>query len=42
MAIFLVNLVGWLGVLACFVIGKSYLNRETKITKYFNKSSFSI
>lgn len=39
---FLVNLVGWLGILSCLIIGKCYLNRETKITKYFSSASFSI
>lgn len=39
---FLVNLVCWLGILTCLIIGKCYLDKETKITKYFNKASFPI
>ncbi len=38
----LVNLVGWLGILSCLIIGKSYLNKENRITNYFKKSSFAI
>lgn len=39
---FLVNLVCWLGILTYLIIGKCYLNKETKITQYFNKASFPI
>lgn len=39
---FLVNFVCWLGVLTGIIIGKCYLNKETKITKYLSKCSFSI
>lgn len=39
---FLVNLTGWLGVLSCFAVGKSWLNRETKVTIFFRKRSFGI
>jgi len=38
----LVNFVGWLGILSCIIIGKLFLDRENKVTKYFKKSSFSI
>jgi len=38
---FLVNFVGWLGILACIIIGKLYLDQENKITNYFKKASFS-
>lgn len=37
-----VNVVGWLGVLVWLVLGKTYWNRETKVTKYFAKASFPI
>ena len=37
-----VNFVGWLGTLSCIIIGKLYLNKESKITNYFNKASFPI
>lgn len=37
-----VNFVGWMGVLSCIIIGKSYLNKESKVTAYFNKASFPI
>ncbi len=37
-----VNFVGWLGVLFCLIIGKLYLNKENKVTKYFKKASFPI
>lgn len=39
---FFVNLVGWSGVLACIAFGKSLLDRENKVTKYFKKASFPI
>lgn len=38
----LVNFVGWLGTLSCIIIGKLYLNKESKITNYFKKASFPI
>ena len=37
-----VNLVSWLGVLSCIIIGKQYLNKENKVTNYFKKASFPI
>jgi len=37
-----VNLVGWLGILSCIIIGKLYLNKENKVTSYFKKASFPI
>ena len=37
-----VNFVGWLGTLSCIIIGKLCLNKESKITNYFKKASFSI
>jgi len=37
-----VNFVGWLGTLSCIIIGKLYLNKESKITNYFKKASFPI
>ncbi len=37
-----VNLVGWLGVLSCILIGKLYFNKENQITNYFKKASFPI
>ncbi len=37
-----VNYVGWLGILACIIVGKLYLNKETKITNYFQKASYPI
>jgi len=38
----LVNFVGWLGILSCIIVGKLYLNKENKVTKYFKKASFPI
>ena len=37
-----VNFVGWLGVLSCIIIGKLFLDKENRVTKYFKNSSFSI
>ncbi len=37
-----VNFVGWLGVLSCIIIGKLYLDKESKIIHYFKKASFPI
>lgn len=37
-----VNFVGWIGILSLMIIGKLYLNKETKITSYFKKASFPI
>lgn len=37
-----VNFVGWLGTLSCIIIGKLYLNKESKITNYLKKASFPI
>lgn len=39
---FLVNLVGWMGVLSSIIIGKLYLNSESRVTNYFRKASFPI
>ena len=39
---FTVNLVCWLGILTCLILGKCYLNKETKLTEYFSKASFPI
>lgn len=39
---FAVSLVCWLGILACLILGKCYLNKETKLTEYFSKASFPI
>lgn len=39
---FFVNLVSWLGVLSCIIIGKQYLNKESKVANYFKKASFPI
>lgn len=38
----LVNIVGWLGVLSCIVIGKLFLNKENIVTNYLKKASFPI
>ena len=37
-----VNFVGWLGILSCIIIGRLFMNKENKITKYFKKSAFPI
>ena len=37
-----VNFVGWIGILSFMIIGKLYLNKETKITSYFKKASFPV
>lgn len=37
-----VNFIGWMGILTLLVLGKRYLDRETKFTRYFNKASFPI
>lgn len=39
---FFVNFVGWLGVLSCFIFGNAFLKKETKITNYLRKASYSI
>ncbi len=31
-----------MGTLSCIIIGKLYLNKESKITNYFKKASFPI
>lgn len=38
----LVNFVGWMGILSCIIVGKLYLNKETKVTNYFKKASYPI
>lgn len=37
-----VNFVGWIGICSCIILGELFLNKETKLTDYFKKSSFSI
>ena len=37
-----VNFVGWIGILSCIILGKLFLDKETKFTTYFNKASFPI
>lgn len=37
-----VNFVGWLGILSCIIMGKMFLDKENRVTKYFKNSSFSI
>lgn len=37
-----VNFVGWIGILACIILGKLFLDKANQITNYFRKSSFSI
>lgn len=37
-----VNFVGWMGVLSCIIIGRLYLDKESKVTNYFKRASFAI
>lgn len=37
-----VNFVGWISILVLLVAGKSFLNRRTGFTEYFNKASYPI
>ena len=37
-----VNFVGWIGICTCIILGKLFLDKETKFTTYFNKASFPI
>lgn len=37
-----VNFIGWMGILTLLVLGKKYLDKETKFTRYFNRASFPI
>lgn len=39
---FLVNFVGWLGILTCLIIGSIYLDKENKLTIYLKKASYPI
>lgn len=38
----MVNFVGWIGILFFLPLGKLYLNKQNKITKYFSTASYSI
>lgn len=37
-----VNFIGWISILVLLVAGKTFLNRRTCFTEYFNQSSYSI
>ena len=37
-----VNFVGWIGICSCIILGKLFLNKETKLTSYFRKASFPV
>lgn len=37
-----VNFIGWVSVLFLLVLGRRFLNSQTKFTKYFNKASYPI
>lgn len=37
-----VNLVGWLSILSLLVLGKRFLNKSTRATKYLNRMSYPI
>ena len=37
-----VNFIGWISILVLLVEGKSFLNRRTSFTKYFNRASYPI
>lgn len=37
-----VTFVGWIGICTCIILSKLLLDKETKITTYFNKASFPI
>lgn len=37
-----VNFVGWIGICSCMILGKLFLNKETKLTSYFKKASFPV
>lgn len=38
----MVNVVGWLGILALLVLGKEYLDKESRFTKYLKRASFPV
>lgn len=37
-----VNFIGWISILVLLVAGKKFLNKETGVTRYFNKASYPI
>lgn len=37
-----VNFIGWSGILFWLILGKRYMNKETKVTGYFKRASFPI
>lgn len=37
-----VNFIGWISILALFLVGKRFLNSKTVFTEYFNKASYPI
>lgn len=37
-----VNFIGWISILSLFVLGKTFLNKSTGFTKYFNRASYPI
>ena len=36
------NFVGWIGICSCMILGKLFLNKETKLTCYLKKAQFPV
>lgn len=37
-----INFIGWVSIMVLLVLGKKFLDKETRFTKYFNSASYSI